>query len=104
MRRMFSGGIIVALVLLTVFAVQFTGTAAPQHDRSRAFEAWTQSLNQRADHQLERARAERANDAWSQRLSLLAQSHVARRGMSERAKQAWTDRLSAQAEDHGPAD
>jgi hypothetical protein len=102
MQRVTGGLLVVALALAALVTVQWTAPAAPTFDRDKVFQAWSESLNrraqyERAQYEADRARAERMNAAWSERLSGIAQSQQAREGMSERAKQAWTERLTGLA-------
>lgn len=75
-------------------------------ESDRANDAWSERLTKQAEHLQDEARAARAANAWSQRLSGLAAINF--RGpaefeqgaveMSERAIAAWTDRLTGLAE------
>jgi hypothetical protein len=111
MRRA-TGGLLTMVVMgAMLLTLQLAASAAPSHDRSRAFEAWAQSLTSRAEHertraQLEIARADRARTAWAERLTRQAERELARpeSGMSERAKLTWSERLTALAEHHGATD
>jgi hypothetical protein len=104
MQRLTGGLLAVALALAVLLTIQWAAPAAPAFDRSQAFQAWSESLNRRAQHEAEKARAERVKQAWSERLRGLAQYELAQQGMSERARQAWSARLTALAQHYEAAD
>jgi hypothetical protein len=107
MQRLTSVLLVVALALAVLVTIQWAAPAALVLDRSNAFAAWSESLNQRAQqYEADRARAERISAAWSARLSGMAQfqQQLAGQGMSERAKQAWAERLTGLAQHLGAID
>ena len=92
---------VAALVLILVAA------GFPEISESdRANDAWSGRLTKQAEHLQEEARAARAANAWSQRLSGLAavnfrglaEFEQGAVGMSDRAIVAWEDRLTGLAE------
>jgi hypothetical protein len=91
--------LVVAALVLILVAIGFgRGTG-----NERANAAWSERLTQQAEYLQERALAARAADAWADRLTGLAKLEgkapaPAVVGMSDRAIAAWADRLNGLAE------
>jgi hypothetical protein len=96
----FSSATIAALVALAALTgcAQVTGAPAVP---DRAAQAWTDRLNglaQDAAEQAQEGARQRANDAYSLRLTELARAQESPQEARERASRAWTDRLNGLAE------
>ena len=90
--------VVAALVLILVAAGFGRGTG-----NERANAAWSERMTQQAQYLQEQALAARAAAAWSDRLTGLAKLEgkapaPAAVGMSDRAIDAWADRLTGLAE------
>jgi len=97
-----AGSVLVAAALvLILIAAGFDRAASGPSDRAN--DAYSQRLTQQAQQLQDEARAERARAAWTARLTGLAAlqgkapEHSAA-GMSDRAIAAWAARLNGQAE------
>jgi Flp pilus assembly protein TadB len=89
----------VAAAVLILVAAGFGRVSGPD----RANDARSQRLTQQAQQLQEEARAERARDAWSRRLTGYAELEgkapgQKAAGMSDRANAAWAARLNGLAE------
>jgi type II secretory pathway pseudopilin PulG len=91
--------LVVAALMLILIAAGFGRTSGPS---ARANDAYSQRMTQQAQQLQEEARAERARDAWTSRLTGLAllegKAPGTAAGMSDRAIAAWADRLQGLAE------
>jgi hypothetical protein len=90
----------VALVLFLVGAAAFGRASGPS---DRANDAYSQRLTQHAQQLQAEARSERARAAWAARLTGIAELEGkspanGAPGMSDRAIKAWSDRLTGLAE------
>ena len=85
--------VVAALVMILVAAALPGATMS-----DRANDAWSERLTSQAEHVQNGARAARAASARSQRLSGLAELERGAPGMSDRAIAAWADRLTGIAE------
>jgi outer membrane biogenesis lipoprotein LolB len=94
--RRTSPAIVTALVGFVVLTgcTQVTGAPAVA---DRAAQAWTDRLDGLAQEAAQQAR-ERADDAYASRLTEQARSFEASQQARDRADQAWTDRLNGLAE------
>ena len=94
--------VVAALVLILIAAgVGRIGGASQGNEAANA--AWSERMTQQAGYLQERAAAARGADAWSDRLTGLAELEgkapaPATVGMSARAIKAWSDRLTGLAE------
>jgi len=93
----------VAALVLIVIAIGFGRVSGPNQVSGAGNAAWSQRLTQQAQYLQDRAAAARAADAWSTRLTELAELEgkapvPAASGMSARAIEAWSDRLTGLAE------
>ncbi len=91
--------LVVAALVLILIAAGFGRASGPD----RANDAWSQRLSQQAQQLQDQARAERARDAWTSRLTGLAElegkvPEQKAAGMSDRAIAAWSARLTGLAE------
>lgn len=90
-----------AIAIGVLVVVVASGCARLATGQERANDAWSERLTRQAEYYQERsAERERAMDAWSDRLSGLAEES-SESGMSDRAKEAWTERLEGLAEEAG---
>jgi hypothetical protein len=92
-----SGLAVVALILVTATAFVLPGGS------DRANSAWSARLSGQAAQEQEQARSERALAAWSARLtaqvaSLKDETLQVEAARAARAMKAWSDRLTGQAE------
>lgn len=94
---------VVAALVLILIAAGFgrVGGASQANEAGNA--AWSERMTQQAQYLQERSAAARAADAWSTRLTGLAELEgkapaPATVGMSDRAIRAWADRLTGLAE------
>jgi hypothetical protein len=95
----------VAALVLILVAIGFVRAPGPNQVNSAGDAAWSERLTQQAEQLQGEARAARAADALSQRLSGLAAINFpgineferGAVGMSERAINAWADRLTGLA-------
>ena len=93
----FQGLAVVVLILVTA-----TAFVLPNAGNQRGDKAWSDRLAGQAAHEQEQAQVQRARDAYAARLAgqtqsfdkLIRQADAAR---VERANKAWSDRLTAQA-------
>ena len=93
----------VAALVLIVIAIGFGRVSGPSQVSGAGNAAWSERMTQQAQYLQERAHAARAADAWSTRLTGLAELEgrapaPAAPGMSARAIKAWSDRLTGLAE------
>jgi hypothetical protein len=93
----------VAAAVLIFVAIGFGKVSAPNQANSAGNAAWSERMTQHAQYLQNRALAARAADAWSARLTGLAEVEgkapsPATVGMSQRAIKAWSDRLTGLAE------
>ena len=93
----------VAAAVLIVIAIGFGRVSGPNQGSGAGNAAWSDRMTQQAVYLQERAAAVRAADAWSTRLTGLAELEgkapvPAAPGMSDRAIKAWSDRLTGLAE------
>ena len=93
----------VAAFVLIVIAIGFGRVSGPNQLCGAGNAAWSERMTQQAQYLQERAAAARAADAWSTRLTGLAELDgkapaPAAPGMSARAIKAWSDRLTGLAE------
>ena len=93
----------VAAFVLIVVAIGFGRVSGPNQLSGAGNAAWSERMTQQAQYLQERAAAARAADAWSTRLTGLAELDgqapaPAASGMSARAIKAWSDRLTGLAE------
>jgi len=93
----------VAALLLIAIAIGFGRVSGPNQVSGAGNAAWSQRMTQQAQYLQDRAAAARAADAWSTRLTGLAELEgkapaPAAPGMSARAIKAWSDRLTGLAE------
>ena len=93
----------VAALVLIVIAIGFGRVSGPNQVSGAGNAAWSQRMTQQAQYLQDRAAAARAADAWSTRLTGLAELEgkapaPAAPGMSARAIKAWSDRLTGLAE------
>lgn len=93
----------VAALVLIVIAIGFGRVPGPNQANAAGDAAWSERLTQQAEYLQERAAAARAADAWSTRLTGLAELEgkapaPAAPGMSARTINAWADRLNGLAE------
>jgi Flp pilus assembly protein TadB len=91
--------LVVAALVLILVAVGFGRGSGNE----RANAAWSERMTQQAEYLQERALAARAADAWSARLTGLAElegkvPEQKAAGMSDRAIAAWSARLTGLAE------
>ena len=90
------------LAVVLFILVMATAFVIPNVGNERGDKAWSDRLNGQAAHEQDAAHAQRARDAYSARLAgqtqsfenLIAKAEAAR---VERANKAWSDRLTAQA-------
>lgn len=95
MRR---NGILSSVAMAALVAIS-AGCSQPVTARERANSAWSERLSQQAQSVAqETARRERAEAAYRQRLNEQAAAYQAEKTQTERAKQAWSDRLTKLAE------
>lgn len=92
----------VAALVLIVIAIGFGRVSGPNQIGGAGNAAWSERLTQQAQYVQERTAAARAADAWSTRLTAVAQLEgkapaPASPGMSTRAIKAWSDRLTGLA-------
>ena len=91
------------LAVVLFILVMATAFVIPNAGNERGDKAWSDRLNGLAAHEQEAVQAQRARDAYSARLAgqtqsfekLISQAAAAR---VERANKAWSDRLTAQAD------
>jgi hypothetical protein len=93
----------VAALVLIVIAIGFGRVSGPNQVSGAGNAAWSERMTQQAQYLQDRAAAARAADAWSTRLTGLAELEgkapaPAAPGMSARAIKAWSDRLTGLAE------
>jgi len=93
----------VAALVLIVIAIGFGRVSGPNQVSGAGNAAWSERMTQQAQYLQDRAAAARAADAWSTRLTGLAELDgkapaPAAPGMSARAIKAWSDRLTGLAE------
>jgi len=93
----------VAGLVLIVIAIGFGRVSGPNQVSGAGNAAWSERMTQHAQYLQDRASAARAADAWSTRLTGLAELDgkapaPAAPGMSARAIKAWSDRLTGLAE------
>jgi hypothetical protein len=94
----------VAAFVLILIAIGFGRSTEPIRATNGAGDAaWSERLTQQAEYLNEKAAFARAADAWSTRLTGLAQLEgkapsPAAPGMSARAIEAWSNRLNGLAE------
>jgi hypothetical protein len=93
----------VAALVLIVIAIGFGRVSGPNQVSGAGNAAWSERMTQQAQYLQDRAAAARAADAWSTRLTGLAELDgkapaPAASGMSARAIKAWSDRLTGLAE------
>jgi hypothetical protein len=93
----------VAALVLILIAAGFGRLGGPSQANEAGNAAWSERMTQQAQYLQERAAASRAADAWSARLTGLAELEgkapaPAAPGMSARAIKAWSDRLTGLAE------
>jgi len=93
----------VAALVLILIAAGFGRLGGPSQANEAGNAAWSERMTQQAQYLQERAAASRAADAWSTRLTGLAELEgkapaPAAPGMSARAIKAWSDRLTGLAE------
>lgn len=88
--RIVATSVIVLILVLTACA-RFLGSP------DRADRASTDRLNAQAQAVQEQAREQRANDAYTARLMAQAEAYLAQKALAEQANQAWTDRLNGLA-------
>jgi hypothetical protein len=95
MRR---NGIISSLVMAALVVISAACTQ-PVTGRERANAAWSERLTQQAQSvSQESARREQAKAAYQQRLTEQAAAYQAEQAGAERAKQAWSERLTKLAD------
>ena len=91
------------LAVVLFILVMATAFVIPNAGNERGDKAWSDRLNGQAAHEQDQVQAQRARDAYSARLAgqtqsfdnLIAKAEAAR---VERANKAWSDRLTAQAD------
>ena len=93
----------VAALVLIFIAIGFGRVSGPNQVSGAGNAAWSERMTQQAQYLQDRAVAARAADAWSTRLTGLAELEgkapaPAAPGMSARAIKAWSDRLTGLAE------
>ena len=92
---------VAALVLITI-AIGFGRVSGPNQVSGAGNAAWSERMTQQAQYLQDRAAAARAADAWSTRLTGIAElegkAPAPAAGMSARAIKAWSDRLTGLAE------
>ncbi len=93
----------VAALVLIVIAIGFGRVSGPNQVSGAGNAAWSERMTQQAQYLQDRAAAARAADAWSTRLTGIAELEgkappPAAPGMSARAIKAWSDRLTGLAE------
>ena len=91
------------LAVVFLMLVMATAFVLPNAGNERGDKAWSDRLNAQAAHEQAQAQAQRANAAYAARYAGQTQSFYdlirkAEAARVERANQAWTDRLTAQAE------
>jgi len=92
-----------AALALIVIAIGFGRISGPGQVSGAGNAAWSERMTQQAEYLQGRAAAARGADAWSTRLTGLAELEgkapaPAAPGMSARAIKAWSDRLTGLAE------
>jgi hypothetical protein len=88
----------VALALAALILIAATTFGRASLGTNRADDAYSQRLTQLALHiQQEQARAAQARAAWSARLNAQAQAFREEAARAEKANKAWSDRLTGQA-------
>lgn len=90
------------LAVVLFILVMATAFVIPNVGNERGDKAWSDRLNGQAAHEQEQAQVQRARDAYSARLAGQTQSFQALidkadAARAERANKAWSDRLTAQA-------
>ena len=90
------------LAVVLFILVMATAFVIPNAGNERGDKAWSDRLNGQAAHEQEQAQVQRARDAYSARLAGQTQSFQALidkadAARAERANKAWSDRLTAQA-------
>jgi len=93
----------VAALVLIVIAIGFGRVSGPNQVSGAGNAAWSERMTQQVQYLQGRAAAAHAADAWSTRLTGLAELEgkapvPAGPGMSTRAIKAWSDRLTGLAE------
>ena len=93
----------VAALVLILIAAGFGRIGGPSQANEAGNAAWSERMTQQGQYLQERAAAARAADAWSQRMTGLAEREgkapaAAAAGISDRAIDAWADRLTGLAE------
>ena len=89
--KKFQAVALVVLLAITACA-RFLGSG-----QDRANSTWTDRLNAQAQAVQEQAREQRASDAYTARLMAQADAYLAEKARAEQASQAWTDRLNGLA-------
>ena len=95
--------LVAAALVLILIAAGFNRLSGPGQANGAGNAAWSERMSQQAQYLQDRTAAAHAADAWSTRLTGLAELEgkapaPAAPGMSDRAIKAWSDRLTGLAE------